>query len=79
MMIEIPLPMPCSVINWPSQMANIVPAVIVTMTESVVSRLLPAPKPNPSIKSTLRPDWLIWLWKMLIWPTDCKAAIGIAR
>jgi len=78
MMIEIPLPMPCSVISSPSQIANIVPAVIVTMTESVVSRSLLLPNPKPGI-SVVFETWSTWLWKMFTWPMACKAAIGIAK
>ncbi len=35
MINDSPLPMPCSVINSPNQMANMVPAVIATNTEMV--------------------------------------------
>ena len=43
--------MPCSVINSPSQMANIVPAVMVVSTDTVKSTLLPRPKPKPGMIS----------------------------
>ena len=46
MINDSPLPMPCSVINSPSQMANIVPAVIATNTETVGRIFSGGLKPN---------------------------------
>jgi len=66
-----PWPMPSSVISSPSQMANIVPAVMVMIVERVTNGLLPKPATICSPPARLV--------KMLICPQDCNAAIGIAR
>jgi hypothetical protein len=68
MIIEIPLPIPSSVISSPSQTANIVPAVIVTITDAVSIKLTPKPG---IIAPPARPE------KAVIWAMDCKIAIGI--
>ena len=56
-------------------MANIVPAVMVVSTDTVSSKLLSKPKPKPGMISA--PVSVAKL-KMLICPSACKTAIGIA-
>ena len=70
MMIEMPLPMPSSVMRSPSQTANMVPAAMVVMTVNVTSGFWP----NSGMMGA--PPRLP---KMAICPTACKIDIGIAR
>ena len=74
MMIETPLPMPSSVMIWPSHMASIVPAVSVKTIEP------PSPAGtgrNPNSVSTGSP--LPALASSDDWPNACSAASGMVR
>src|SRR5512136_2315757 len=66
---------PYSDISSPSQIANIVPAVILTMMVSDGRKLL-----NPKLEITGgRPIRWAELLNILTWPMACKAAMGTAR
>ena len=64
--------MPYSEINSPSQIANIVPPVIVIRVVAVGSAKAAV---NPKFGSTWIPDD----WNNLIWPMAFRLAMGIAK
>ena len=72
MISDTPLPMPCSVISWPSHTPNIVPAVMPMMIVSVGSKFSGA---NPQLGNTTSPLPTSRL-KSVAWAMACSTASG---
>ncbi len=72
MMIEIPFPIPSSVMIWPSHIASMVPAVMEAMITNVCNGY--CPMPNSANTAPLPP---LGRASNDAWPYACNAAIGI--
>ena len=75
-MSEMPLPIPCSVSNWPNQTPNIVPAVIPIIMVSDGKRLSPV---KPQFGKIGKPPVTCWRLSSVDWVIACKIASGIVN